>query len=62
MMHVNELTFEGETPWIKAMNESNYYWTKYCDESLSKEEQHKNFTLWQDIRMDIEMGLYGNNS
>ena len=61
MKHVNELRFEGDSPWVKAMNEANDYWTKYCDDSLSDEEREDNYESWHQIRYEIETGRYGNS-
>lgn len=60
MIHVNEIKFDGDTPWIKAMNLANDYWTKYCDGSLSEKERHDNYESWSQIRYEIETGKYGN--
>lgn len=60
MKHINEIRFKGDTPWTKAMNEANDYWTKYCDESLTKEDRHFNFEQWSQIKYEIETGRYNN--
>lgn len=62
MKHVNELKFEGDTPWIKAFNEASDCWSKYCDESLTEKERHNNYYLWSQIRYELESGRHGNNS
>ena len=54
MIHVNELKFEGDSPWVKAMNRANDYWTKYCDETLPEKERHDNYEYWSQIRFEIE--------
>lgn len=62
LKHVNEIRFEGATPWIKAMNQANEYYMKSIDISLTEEERNKNHNLWFDIRYAIENGVYGNNT
>lgn len=62
MKHVNEIKFKGETPWIKAMNKASDYYIKSMDDSLTEDERNKNHNLWFDLKFDIEMGVYGNNS
>jgi hypothetical protein len=62
LKHVNEIKFEGDTPWVKAFNEASDHWLKYCDGSLTKEERHFNFEQWSIIRYELESGRYGNNS
>lgn len=61
-IHINEIKFEGDTPWIKAMNQASEYWNKYCDESLTKKEKDDAYECWSQIRYEIETGKYGNNS
>jgi len=60
--HINEVTFKGDSPWVKAMNKASEHWKNYCDDTLSDEEQKKAFLQWQDIRFQIETGCFGNNS
>lgn len=62
MKHVNEIKFEGNTPWEKAMNEASHYYIKSIDDSLTKEERDRNHNMWFDLKFAIELGLYGNNS
>lgn len=62
MIHVNELRFEGETPWVKAMNQANDYYMKSVDDQITEAERQLNHDLWFDIKFNIEMGVYGNNS
>jgi len=62
MKHVNEIRFEGKTPWIKAMNKANEYYVNSMDERLTEAERSLNHDLWFDTKFDIEMGVYGNNS
>jgi len=62
MTHVNELRFDGDTPWIKAMNKANEYWTKYCDETISEKERYDYYESWSQIRFEIESGMHGNNT
>lgn len=62
MIHVNEIKFEGDTPWVKAMNKANDYFTKSVDNSLTEKERQENHDLWFDLKFEIEMGVYGNNS
>jgi len=61
MKHVNEIKFEGDTPWIKAMNKANEYWTKYNNAQTEKEKDEY-FFKWTDMRFEIESGVHGNNS
>lgn len=58
MIHINEIKFKGTTPWELAMNEASEYWTNYCNESLSKEEQDHNLQKFLSIRYEIETGKY----
>ena len=60
--HVNELEFEGDTPWVKAMNLASDYFVKMTDENLSKEEKENAYESWCQIRYEIESGVHGNNS
>ena len=62
MIHVNELKFSGETPWVKAMNLASDYFVKMNDESLSKKDRENAYESWCQIRFEIESGVYGNNS
>lgn len=62
MKYINEIKFEGDNPWVKAMNECNTYYMNSIDETLSKEEQERNHNLWFDLKFNIELGVYGNNS
>lgn len=61
MKHVNEIRFEGETPWVKAMNEANDYWIAY-NKATTEKEKDMYFDMWSDIRCEIELGLHGNNT
>lgn len=62
MIHVNEIRFEGDSPWVKAMNKANDYYTKSIDNRLTDSERQLNHDLWFDIKFNIEIGMYGNNS
>lgn len=62
MKHVNELRFEGDTPWIKAFNEASDHFTKYMDDTLSTEDRHFHYEQWGLIRYELESGRYGNNT
>lgn len=62
MIHVNELTFKGDTPWVKVMNLASDYYTKMCDESLSEKERNNAYESYLQIRYEIESGVHGNNS
>ena len=60
MTHINELKFEGGTPWIKAMNlASNYY--AIWKNSTDKKEAGDAYESWCQIRYEIESGVHGNN-
>lgn len=59
--HVNEIRFEGDTPWIKAMNLANEYWTAYNNADNEKDKDEY-FYKWTDIRFEIESGMHGNNT
>jgi len=61
MKHINEIKFDGNTPWVKAMNKANEYWTAY-NTATSEKEKDKYFYMWSDIRFEIESGMHGNNS
>ncbi len=62
MIHVNELKFEGETPWVEAMNRANYYYERYCDDTMTEAERENAYESWCQIRYEIESGVHGNNS
>ncbi len=62
MTHINEITFEGDTPWVKAMNLAHKYYEKGCDENLSEKERQDARESWYQIRYEIESGCYGNNT
>lgn len=61
MKHVNEIKFEGDTPWVKAMNKANEYWIKYNNASDDKNREMY-YEMWLQIRFEIESGIHGNNS
>lgn len=58
MKHINELRFEGETPFEKAMNIANDYWTKWFNETLSQKERDDAYESWMQIRYELETGKY----
>lgn len=58
MIHINELRFEGESPWVIAMNLANDYWNKYQNTNLSEKERNDNYESWMQIRYEIETGKY----
>lgn len=60
MKHVNDIKFKGDTPWVKAMNKANEYWTAY-NTATTEKEKDKFFYMWSDIRFEIESGMNGNN-
>jgi len=60
-IHVNEIKFEGETPWIKQFNLCSDYWQKYTDESLSEDEREVYGRKWQNARYELESGAHNDN-
>jgi len=56
--HVNEITFEGETPWIKQFNLCSEYYQKSTDETLSVEEREKFKGKWMTARWELETGAH----
>lgn len=62
MIHINELTFKGDTPWVKAMNLASDYYIKSYDENFSRKERDDAYESWCQIRYEIESGVHGNNT
>lgn len=58
MIHINEITLNGEDQWTKQFNLCSMYFKKSIDESLSKEERDKNSKLWFEERQRLELGIY----
>lgn len=61
MKHVNEIKFEGDTPWVKAMNKANEYWTAFNNATTEKEKD-KYFDMWLNTWSEIEREMHINNS
>jgi len=60
MIHVNELKFKGETPWVKQFNLCSDLWQKATDESLSEEEREEAVEMWTQERWMLEQGYLEN--
>lgn len=58
MKHINEIRFEGDTPFEEAMNIANDYWTKFTDVRLSEKERDDAYESWAQIRYELETGKY----
>ena len=56
MIHLNEIKFEGETPWIKQFNLCSDYWQKYTGQSLSEQERQEAGEMWTQERWVLEQG------
>ena len=58
MKHINEVRFKGDSPFEKAMNIANDYWTKFSDETLPEKERDDAYESWAQIRYELETGKY----
>lgn len=59
MIHVNEIKFEGDSPWVKQFNYCSDLWAKATDKNSSEEERDKYFRKWETARFELETGVHG---
>lgn len=57
MIHINEITLEGDDDWTKQFNKCSSYWQKAFDNSLSEEDRELNFNMWMEERQRLELGI-----
>lgn len=58
LFHVNEIKFEGDSPWILQFNRCSDLWQQYTNGALSPEEREAAGQEYTRERIALEMGYY----